>query len=80
MPTKEKTRDNCSTNNISCLSLAYILSLVLIYEKRGIIPLSNLIILKLLTCGLCGILTIIDWFTISKKTKQLNLSKISMIM
>ena len=34
MPTKEKTRDNCSTNNISCLSLAYILSLVLIYEKR----------------------------------------------
>lgn len=37
-------------------------------------------ILKLLTCGLCGILTIVDWFTISKKTKQLNLSKISMIM
>lgn len=33
MPTKEKTRDNCSTNNISCLSLVYILSLVLIYEK-----------------------------------------------
>lgn len=37
-------------------------------------------ILKLLTGGLCGILTIIDWFTISKKTKQLNLAKISMIM
>ena len=37
-------------------------------------------VLKLLTCGLCGILTIIDWFTISKKTKQINLSKISMIM
>lgn len=37
-------------------------------------------VLKLLTCGLCGILTIIDWFTVSKKTKQLNLSKISMIM
>ena len=37
-------------------------------------------VLKLLTGGLCGILTIIDWFTISKKTKQLNLSKISMIM
>lgn len=26
-------------------------------------------ILKLLTCGCCGVLTIIDWFTISKKTK-----------
>lgn len=37
-------------------------------------------VLKLLTCGLCGILTIVDWFTISKKVKQLNLSKVSMIM
>ncbi len=37
-------------------------------------------ILKLLTGGLCGILTIIDWFTISKKAKEINLSKISMIM
>lgn len=37
-------------------------------------------ILKLLTGGLCGILTIIDWFTISRKAKQINLSKISMIM
>ena len=37
-------------------------------------------ILKLLTGGLCGILTIIDWFTISRKAKQLNLSKVSMIM
>ena len=26
-------------------------------------------ILKLLTGGCCGVLTIIDWFTISKKTK-----------
>ena len=37
-------------------------------------------ILKLLTGGLCGILTIIDWITISKKAKEINLSKISMIM
>lgn len=37
-------------------------------------------VLKLLTGGLCGILTIIDWFTISKKVKEVNLSKISMIM
>lgn len=33
-------------------------------------------ILKLLTGGLCGILTIIDWFTISNKTKELNFNKI----
>jgi len=29
-------------------------------------------VLKLLTGGLCGILTIIDWFTISKKTRETN--------
>ena len=33
-------------------------------------------ILKLLTCGVCGILTIIDWFTISKKTKELNFNNV----
>lgn len=37
-------------------------------------------ILKLLTGGLCGILTLVDWFTISKKAKQHNLSTISMIL
>ncbi len=37
-------------------------------------------VLKLLTGGLCGILTLIDWFTISQKAKQVNLSKISMIV
>ena len=33
-------------------------------------------ILKLLTCGVCGILTIIDWFTVSKKTKELNFNNL----
>ncbi len=33
-------------------------------------------ILKLLTLGCCGILTIIDWFTISKKTKEFNFNRI----
>lgn len=33
-------------------------------------------ILKLLTCGLCGILTIVDWFTISKKVKELNFNNV----
>jgi hypothetical protein len=32
-------------------------------------------ILKLLTAGLCGILTIIDWFTISNKAKECNFAK-----
>ena len=33
-------------------------------------------ILKLLTGGCCGVLTIIDWFTISKKTKELNFNNV----
>lgn len=33
-------------------------------------------ILKLLTCGCCGILTIIDWFTIQKKTRDLNFNNL----
>ncbi len=37
-------------------------------------------ILKLLTAGCCGILAIIDWFTIIRKTKQKNLAEISMIL
>ncbi len=37
-------------------------------------------ILKLLTGGVCGILTIIDWFTISKKTKELNFNNIMALL
>ncbi len=32
-------------------------------------------ILKLLTGGCCGILTIVDWFTITKKAKEVNFNK-----
>ena len=37
-------------------------------------------ILKLLTCGCCGVLTIIDWFTISKKTSELNFNKVMTLL
>ena len=37
-------------------------------------------VLKLLTCGCCGVLTIIDWFTIMKKAKQKNMAIISMVL
>lgn len=33
-------------------------------------------VLKLLTAGVCGVLTIIDWFTISKKAKELNFNNV----
>ena len=37
-------------------------------------------ILKLLTAGLCGILTIVDWFTISKKAKELNFNNVMALL
>ena len=37
-------------------------------------------ILKLLTGGVCGILTIIDWFTISKKAKELNFNNVMRVL
>ena len=33
-------------------------------------------VLKLLTLGCCGILTIIDWFTVSKRAKEKNFSNV----
>ena len=33
-------------------------------------------VLKLLTAGVCGIMTIVDWFTITKKTKELNFNNV----
>ncbi len=35
-------------------------------------------VLKLFTFGLCGILTIIDWFTIMKRTKESNYLQLMM--
>lgn len=37
-------------------------------------------ILKLLTFGCCGILTIIDWFTIQNKTKEVNFNKVMVLI
>lgn len=37
-------------------------------------------VLKLLTAGCCGILTIIDWFSMQKKTKDLNYNKVMSLM
>ena len=37
-------------------------------------------VLKLLTGGCCGVLTIVDWFSIQKKTKELNFNKLAMLL
>ena len=37
-------------------------------------------ILKLLTGGCCGILTIIDWFSVQKKAKEMNFNNVMMLL
>ena len=37
-------------------------------------------ILKLLTAGCCGILTIIDWFTVQNKAREINFQKLMSIL
>ena len=37
-------------------------------------------VLKLLTCGCCGFLTIIDWFGIQKKAKEKNFNDFMMML
>lgn len=37
-------------------------------------------VLKLLTGGCCGLLTIVDWFSIQKKTKEDNFNRIMSLL
>lgn len=37
-------------------------------------------VLKLLTCGVCGILTLIDWFSVQKKAKEANFNKLMLAL
>lgn len=37
-------------------------------------------ILKLLTLGCCGILTVIDWFSVQKKAKELNYNNLMLVL
>ena len=37
-------------------------------------------VLKLLTGGCCGILTIVDWFSIQKKTREMNFNNFMLML
>lgn len=41
---------------------------------------TGLGILKLLTGGVCGIMTIVDWFSIQKKARELNYNNLMMAL
>ena len=38
------------------------------------------IVLSVLTAGCCGVLTIIDWFMVQNKAKEINFNNIMMML
>lgn len=82
---KEKlySMDDAKFSLISCIELkdpTTILLLSIFLGSWGVdrfmIKDTGIGVLKLLTGGCCGILTLIDWFTIQNKTKELNFNNI----
>lgn len=84
---KLKTADESKFELISSMGLkdpttALLLSLFLggIGVDRFMLGEVGMGVLKLLTCGCCGILTLVDWFTIQKKAKEINFNNIMTIL
>ncbi len=84
---KEKlyAMDDQKFSLLSCIELKNPTTLLLISLFLGSLGVDRFMlkdtgmgVLKLLTGGCCGILTIIDWFSISKKAKELNFNNIMM--
>lgn len=82
---KEKllTMDESKFSMISTVEMKDPTTILIVSLLLGVLGIDRFMIgdtgmgiLKLLTCGCCGILTIIDWFTVSKKAKEVNFNKI----
>lgn len=80
---KLRTMDEDKFSLLSSIDLKDPSTLLLVSIFVGVLGIDRFMIgdtgmgiLKLLTGGCCGILAIIDWFTISKRTKELNFNKI----
>lgn len=72
---------------ISCLELKDPTTLLLISlflgqfgVDRFMLKETGMGVLKLLTGGVCGVLTIIDWFSVQKKTKELNFNNFMLML
>ena len=79
--------DESKFSMVSCIELKDPTTLLLISLFLGTFGIDRFMlketgmgVLKLLTGGLCGILTIIDWFSIQKKTKELNFNNLMMLI
>ena len=86
---RQKLLDADDSKHIAIASLEYkdptvalIVSLLLgnLGIDRFIIGDIGMGVLKLLTLGVCGILTIVDWFTVSKRAKEKNFNEIMLIL
>ena len=84
---KLRTMDDEKFSLISTVEMKDPTTLLLVSIFLGVLGIDRFMvgdtgmgILKLLTCGGCGILTIIDWFTISKKAKEVNFNRIMTLM
>lgn len=80
---KLRTMDDEKFSLISTIELKDPTTLLLVSIFLGVLGIDRFMlgdtgmgILKLLTAGCCGILVIIDWFTISKKAKEVNFNKL----
>lgn len=84
---KLRTMDEEKFSLISTIEMKDPLTLLLVSIFLGTLGIDRFMlgdigmgILKLLTLGCCGILTIIYWFTISKKAKEFNFNKVMSLL
>ena len=84
---KLRTMDDDKFSLISTIELKDPTTLLLISIFLGTLGIDRFMlgdtgmgVLKLLTGGCCGVLTIIDWFTISKKAKEVNFNKLMALL
>lgn len=82
---KEKllSMDESKFSMVSCVELKDPTTVLIISLLLGVLGIDRFMIgdtglgiLKLLTGGCCGILAIIDWFTVPKKAKEVNFNKL----
>ena len=83
MKEKLRTIDETKFSLISTIDFKEPTTLLLVSIFLGYLGIDRFMIgdtgmgvLKLLTGGGCGVLAIIDWFTISNKAKEVNFNKV----
>ena len=84
---KLKNIDEDKFNLLSCVELKDPTTLLLVSIFLGVLGIDRFMIgdtgmgiLKLLTFGLCGIMALLDWFTITKKVKEHNFNSVIQIL